>query len=285
MPEQDSSESTAVAKKTQQNVDTEIAISSQTITQSKPFIGQWNQLVSTTNWDKGEIICQWRESLKEKKASASESSDEAWSQLVGGVTPQHVGRLRRTFEKFGHTYKEYEGVYWSHFYAALDWDDAEMWLEGAVQSKWSVSGMRQQRWETLGKVGQAPDAADIVSTEAAEETQSLALSENTRDNDRDYIEGPVHEGPDWGDEEPSGKSSSSQKDSSAEPSDDEAPPKPHAIRPFESFSDLPDDVEQAANAFKVAIISHKAQEWEEISQEDFAGLLDALKRLVELAPV
>ena len=161
-----------------------------------------------------------------------------------------------------------------------------MWLEGAVQSKWSVSGMRQQRWETLGKVGQAPDAADIVATEAAEETQSLALSENTRNNDRDYIEGPVHEGPDWGDEEkPSGKSSTKDGGSDDRVEEDEPATKPHAIRPFESFSDLPEDVEQAANAFKVAIISHKAQEWDEISQEDIVGLLDALKQLVELAPV
>ena len=286
MPEQDSSQSTAVAKDKEQGTDTDIAISAETVTQSKPFIGQWNELVSTTNWDKGEIIFKWRESLKDQKASASESTDEAWSQLVGGVTPQHVGRLRRTYERFGHTYKEYEGVYWSHFYAALDWDDAEMWLEGAVQSKWSVSAMRQQRWETLGKVGQAPDAADIVASEAAEETQSLALSENPRNNDRDYIEGPVHEGPDWGDEDsPAGKSSSERGGAEGEDSEDQPAPKPHAIRPFESFSELPDDVEQAANAFKVAIISHKAQEWEEISKEDVIGLLDALKQLVELAPV
>lgn len=288
MPEQDSNDSIAVAaqkeqKTEEQKSNSDVVISPKAATQSKPFIGQWNNLVSTTNWDKGEIICQWRESLKSEKASSSESSDEAWSQLVGGVTPQHVGRLRRTFEKFGHTYKEYEGVYWSHFYAALDWEDAEMWLEGSVQNKWSVSGMRQQRWETLGKVGDAPDASDIVSAESAEETQSLALSENTRSNDRDYIEGPVHEGPDWGDEESSGKSS--KKDKSADQDDEQPSTVPHAIRPFESFDDLPTDIEEAANAFKVAIISHKAQQWEEISQDDVVGLLDALKRLAELAPV
>lgn len=291
MTEQDSNDSIAVAVKTDQNPkeqksNTDVVISPEAATQSKPFIGQWNNLVSTTNWDKGEIIYQWRESLKSENASASESSDEAWSQLVGGVTPQHVGRLRRTFEKFGHTYKEYDGVYWSHFYAALDWDDAEMWLEGSVQNKWSVSGMRQHRWETLGKVGNAPDTNGIVSTESAEETQSLALSENTRGNDRDYIEGPVHEGPDWGDEEPSGKSSKKDKSADQEAQDDEQPAAtPHAIRPFESFGDLPADVEEATNAFKVAIISHKAQEWEEISKDDIVGLLEALKQLAELAPI
>jgi len=276
MPEKDSA--TAVKEK-----DAKVNVSKKATTQSMPFIGQWNNLISTTNWDKGEIIYQWRESLKQEKASANDFSDEAWSQLVGGVTPQHVGRLRRTFDRFGETFKEYDGIYWSHFYAALDWDDAEMWLEGSVQNKWSVSGMRQQRWETLGKVGEAPSENEIVSTEQAEETQSLALSENARNNDRDYIEGPVHEGPDWGDEDPDSKSKSSSSDKDDDKASTET--KPHAIRPFESFSDLPTDVEEVANAFKVAIISHKAQEWEEISQEDMVGLLDALKQLAQLAPV
>ena len=75
-----------------------------------------------------------------------------------------------------------------------------MWLEGAVQSKWSVSAMRKERWETLGKVGEKPADGEIVSTELNEETQSLSLSEKPRNNDRDYVEGPVHEGPDWGDD-------------------------------------------------------------------------------------
>lgn len=266
-------------------VENQTVITKEATQKSEPFIGQWNQLISTTNWEKGEIICKWRDSLKDNKVAASQYSDEAWSQLVGGVTPQHVGRLRRTSERFGHVYTEYENIYWSHFYAALDWDDAEMWLEGAVQNKWSVSGMRKQRWETLGQVGDAPKDSEIVASEMAEETQSLALSENTRNNDRDYIEGPVHEGPDWGDDDdaPSGKSKSKSDDVEVE--DSKEPSQPHAIRPFESFTDLPDDVAELAAAFKVAIIKHKADEWNEISCDDMKGLLDALKQLATIAPV
>ncbi len=259
-----------------------VVVSKNATSKSQPFIGQWNQLISTTNWDKGEIICQWRESMQANNVAVSDFSDEAWSQLVGGVTPQHVGRLRRTFERFGHVHKEYEGVYWSHFYAALDWDDAEMWLEGAVQNRWSISGMRQQRWETLGKIGDPPGAGEVVVSEFAEETQSLALSENTRNSDRDYIEGPVHEGPDWGDDEQSsgkGKGSTAELDGEMV-----ASAKPHAIRPFESFTDLPDDVMEAASAFKVAIIRHKSDGWNEVSKEDMIGLLDALKQLASIAP-
>ena len=254
--------------------------SAETTEHSVPFIGQWNQLISTTNWDKGQIIQDWRQSLEKSDAPASQYSDEAWSQLVGGVTPQHVGRLRRTHERFGHVCKEYEGLFWSHFYAAIDWDDAEMWLEGAVQSKWSVSKMRQQRWETMGKLpGEEPSATDIVSSEASEETQSLALSDGTekpRNNDRDYIEGPVHEGPDFGDEGQSGSGSSA---ATAELDAADAIEPVDPIKHFEAFDDLPDDVSEAASAFKVAIINHKAAEWEEISREDMVGMLDALKAL------
>ena len=189
---------------------TEVSISDKSIADSKPFIGQWNQLISTTNWDKGEIISNWRSSLKDAGASVQDYSDEAWGQLVGGVTAQHVGRLRRTWDRFGKEYTGYEGLYWSHFYAALDWEDAEMWLEGAIQSKWSISQMRHQRWETLGSNPEdQPRTSDVVATELQEETQTLALSEQNRQNDKNYVEGPVHEGPDFGDaDEAPGKDSS-----------------------------------------------------------------------------
>jgi len=278
-------DTTATSKTSTETFTDTAFVSEKSQEQSQPFIGQWNQLISTTNWDKGVIICKWRESLIEMEATAAEYSDEAWAQLVGGVSSQHVGRLRRTSERFGHVFKEYEGLYWSHFYAGLDWDDAEMWLEGAIQNKWSISQMRHQRWETLGKVAEdKPQDSDIVTLEMAEETQSLALSEKTeatRNNDREYIEGPVHEGPDFGDDgEPSGKSSKSDDDADE---DSPKPSKPHQIRPFESFKDLPDDVMEAANEFKVVIIKHKLNEWEEIERKEMLGLLDALKQLATIA--
>ena len=278
-------ESNATAKTATDDSTKTHVVSEKTQMQSETFIGQWNQLISTTNWDKGVIICQWRDALKEQEAAAAEYSDEAWAQMVGGVSSQHVGRLRRTSERFGHVFGEYDGLYWSHFYAALDWDDAEMWLEGAIQNKWSISQMRHQRWETMGMVAEdKPQDGDIVTLEMAEETQSLALAEKTeaKRGDSDYIEGPVYEGPDFGDEgEPNGKSSGG-KDSDEKDAEG-TPAKPHQIRPFESFKDLPDDVMEAANEFKVVIIKHKLAQWEEIEQDELLGLLDALKQLTTIA--
>lgn len=263
-----------------------IEISPLAVEQSETYIGQWNRLISTTNWEKGQIISRWREALKKTKVGVSEYSDEAWSQLVGGVTAQHVGRLRRTFERFGHVFQEYEGIFWSHFYAALDWDDAEMWLEGAIQNKWSVSAMRRQRWEILGRTPELePVETDIVSTEIKEENQSLELTEGKRRNDRDYIEGPVYEGPDFGDQDPMKGPNAGQSnplgDETLGAYEQVASESKPVVRPFESFVDLPEDVEEATNTFKLAIIRHRAAEWQEISQADMLALLDALKVLAE----
>ena len=148
----------------QVQVDSELEVTSQ------PFVGRWNRLVSTTNWEKGRIITQWRETLIDQDVSATEYSDEAWAILVGGVTGQHVGRLRRVYQRFGPSYEQYDGLYWSHFQAALDWGDAEMWLEGAVQNDWSVSQMRRQRWETLGAVeSDKPQEDDVIKNELDED--------------------------------------------------------------------------------------------------------------------
>ena len=256
------------------NEAVEPATSDVTIEASQPFVGKWNTLVSTTNWEKGRIICQWREELQSADAPAAEYSDEAWARLVGGVTGQHVGRLRRTFEKFGDVFEQYEGLYWSHFQSAMEWEDAEMWLEGAVQSGWSVSKMRRQRWETLGAVAaDEPRDEDVVRSELDEDFEPAqgARPESTSVRaTREQIDGPLRDGPDFGDDEPDrseGKNSKRGKEAGASVySEDE----PHLdlVRPFENLAELPEDVAEAFDAFKLAILRHKTTGWEEISRDE-----------------
>ncbi|MEZ6110788.1 MAG: hypothetical protein R3C99_07230 [Pirellulaceae bacterium] len=257
---------------------------------SQPYVGRWNQLVSTTNWEKGAIILQWREALIAADAPVAEYSDEAWARRVGGVTGQHVGRLRRVYQRFGSVSATYEGLYWSHFQAALDWEDAEMWLEGAVQSNWSVSQMRRQRWETVdGGSTPAPDDNEIVSGELDEDFEP-ALNEQpgSRTLTPSYGEvqsGPLPEGPDFGDEdgsEPAAKVARRDSDSAAIASDDEDESVTF-VRPFENLSELPDDLAEAFEHFKLAILRHKLDGWKEISRDDLLASLDALKELA-MAP-
>lgn len=266
------------------------SISAPAVTASEPFVGQWNTLVSTTNWEKGKIICQWREELIAADAPASDYSDEAWARLVGGVTGQHVGRLRRVYQKFGEAFSEYDGLYWSHFQAGMEWEDAEMWLEGAVQNRWSVSQMRRQRWETLGAVAaDEPRDDDIISQETDEDFEPAQgarpeVSDALRTR-REQVDGPLPEGPDFGDEDgdsPQGKGKGKKSDKGASVySEDE--PHLELVRPFENLADLPDDLAEAFDMFKLAILRHKTTGWEEISRDDVLASLDALKSLA-LAP-
>lgn len=255
---------------------------------SQSFVGRWNKLVSTTNWEKGRIIQQWRDALVDEEAPATQYSDEAWSHLVGGVTGQHVGRLRRVYQRFGNQYEDYEGLYWSHFQAAIDWDDAEMWLEGAVRSEWSVSRMRRQRWETMGAdPDRLPSDTDIVTAELNEDFEPAnnqkPVPDSVSERFSEIPSGPRHEGPDFGDAESEQHAAGRKQDESGATifSEESAEPAIEFVRHFEDLPELPTDLSEAFDQFKLAIIRHKATDWVEISCDDVLATLDALKELAK----
>lgn len=238
---------------------------------SSEFLHAWKQLISTTNWEKGRIICQWRQALIEADAPTQSYSDEAWSRRVGGVTSQHVGRLRRVHERFGQSRQQYSGLYWSHFQAASDWNDAEMWLEGAVQGGWSVARMRDQRWEAMGAgADKKPREEDVIVTELDEDAE------------------PADDFP---------PETVSESSALVQPADDElstadipvdvpvAPDQPpvEPVRPFENLPKLPDDLNEAFEQFKLAIVNHRVAGWKEVTCDEVLHVLDALRELA-LAP-
>jgi len=253
---------------------------------STEYVGQWNRLVSQTNWEKGRLILQWRNALEQERAPALEYSDEAWSRLVGGVTSQHVGRLRRVYQRFGESQQGFPGLYWSHFHAAAEWDDAELWLQGALEKRWSVSQMRHQRWESMGRLAdQQPDPRDVIHGELDED---LKLREaNGREKSADFQSSPRQEGPDFGDE------SESRPGGSTSQVDDLSPPvDPDRVtltnentvsnfRPFESVGQLPESLNDLVEEFKLAIIRFKSDHWTDVSQQQLLQVLDGLRYLVE----
>ncbi len=269
--------------------DSEVDAVDQTLldTASLPFVGRWNQLVSSTNWEKGRIIYQWREAFMASQVPATEYSDEAWSRLVGGVTGQHVGRLRRVYQRFAQVCEDYPGLYWSHFQAALDWDDAEMWLEGALQNNWSVSQMRHTRWDAMGAVeADQPSDDDIVTGELDEDfepatNQSPGGPEVSSTSDVQF--GPREEGPDFGDHDSGQDTGATTQPGAAVYADDLGESTVEFVRPFADLKDLPDDLAEAFETFKLAILHHKMNGWEEIGREDVLASLEALKQLV-MAP-
>jgi hypothetical protein len=264
---------------------------------SQPFVGRWNQLVSTTNWEKGRIITQWREALIDQESPATAYSDEAWAILVGGVTGQHVGRLRRVYQRFGPSHEQYEELFWSHFQAALDWEDAEMWLEGGVQNNWSVSQMRRQRWETLGSVeSDEPQEEDVIKSELDEDfepaldqsPQGKAVEGSYSEVQQVAADGPRHDGPDFGDEKGADDGSNSthgtaKEDGATIYAGDDERETIDFVRPFANLAELPTDLTAAFDAFKLAVLFHKNEGWQQVTRDDVLASLDALKALA-LAP-
>ncbi len=253
---------------------------------SAEYLGRWNRLVSTTNWEKGRIISLWRGALADSGAPQQAYSDEAWSRRVKNVSSQHVGRLRRVWDRFGETHEDYRGLYWSHFLAAIEWLDAEMWLEGAVQNRWSVGRMRSQRWEATGAVAeQKPDDGDLAATEfdedsglaeeAVAETADARLGE-VQDVDRSG-EAPADQA---GDDLQAALDDGQPFDPGDATADAGADrPASNPVAPLANLPPLPDDLGEAFESFKLAILNHKLAGWEAISCEDVLTALEALKRL------
>lgn len=271
-----------------------------------PFVGRWNRLISSTNWEKGRIISQWRTALIESGAATTEFSDEVWAKRVGGVTASHVGRLRRVHDVFGASYETYQGLYWTHFLVALDWDDAPLWLEGAAQSGWSISQMRAQRWEATGGDEQdRPSDAEPQSSELDEDfddTMVGGANENNRGKEftqpaqgggstKEYGDGPgaigsgpAVEGPDFGDEDSLNRLSDDfhQNATPGQPAkDDQSETPPPLVQPFAGLPELPNDLADAVELLKLAVLRHKTAGWKDVGADVVLEYLKAFNVLVE----
>ncbi len=241
---------------------------------SQEYLGRWNRLVSMTNWEKGRIISEWRAALEAGGAPAAAYTDEAWARRVGSVSPQHTGRLRRVWERFGGQYEQYSGLFWSHFQAALDWPDAEMWLEGAVQNQWSIAQMREQRWESMGSPADLkPAPEDVVAADFDEDVS------------------PAEDSP-RADSAPAAAAEVHHADLEPAPFDDDSGEVFDSCdvvgavdpqRPFEGLPNLPPDLEDAFESLKLAILSHRMTGWDEVPQESVLRWLEAM-RCFALAP-
>lgn len=248
---------------------------------SQPYIGQWNRLVSRTNWEKGQIISEWRQSLMEASAPATAYSDEVWARLVGGVTSQHVGRLRRVFVKFGSSFESYAGLFWTHFQAALDWQDAEMWLQGAVESRWSVSQMRRQRWEALGGIAaEEPQDDEIVAADLDEDFEPANDSRPEKGEFDEASAGARYEEPDFGGDSDDSQAQESSEAIGSDFEDVSGTVLAEAKPAFEQIGKLPEDLAEALESFQIAIIHHRTLGWTDVTQAQVIAAIDGLKHMV-----
>ncbi len=257
-----------------------VTVADQTSTE---YLGRWNRLVSTTNWEKGRIIHEWRTALIAAEADVEAYSDEAWAARVSQVSGQHVGRLRRAHERFGATHDDYPHLFWSHFQAAIEWHDAEMWLEGAVHNVWSVAAMRRQRAEAYGQLEADQAAGETVAADFDEDvdpannsTKDLLKSHADFD---DRASGPAAEGPDFGDEG-SSSTSTAVAERDADTDDESSSVAPNTARVFAELPSLPEDLSTVFEDLKLAVLRHKVTNWQAVQPSEIRSHLDAIQTLL-----
>lgn len=102
------------------------------------LIAMAQNAVSRCNWVVGECAAKWTQ----KYAKGRTDADFA---AVVGLSPDQVYQRRRVWETFGDVADSYPSLKWSHFYVALNWDDAPECLQWAMENEATVAEMRAWR--------------------------------------------------------------------------------------------------------------------------------------------
>ncbi|MBC8354419.1 MAG: hypothetical protein H8E66_20685 [Planctomycetes bacterium] len=87
------------------------------------------------------MIARWKNKHK--------GSGEDFVREIGWITAAHVEQLSAVWARFRPSKMKNSRRWWSHFHAALEWDDAAASLKKANSEGLSVSEMRRERWQCL----------------------------------------------------------------------------------------------------------------------------------------
>ena len=110
--------------------------------------------VSRCNWVVGACAVQWT------RKYARGRTDADFGALVG-LSADQVFQRRRVWETFGDVQGDYPSLKWSHFYAAVNWDDARECLQWAEENQATVAEMKAWRRAMRGEdLSTAPESRD-----------------------------------------------------------------------------------------------------------------------------
>lgn len=119
--------------------------------------------LSRCNWEIGECAAAWT------RRFARGRTDADFGALIG-LSGDQVYQRRRVWETFSDVADRYDRLKWSHFYAALNWDDAAECLQWANDMAATVAEMRAWRRAQHGEDLSAP-----AEVEGAEGPYGLEL--------------------------------------------------------------------------------------------------------------
>lgn len=100
--------------------------------------------VSRCNWVVGECAAKWT-----KKYARGRTDCDFAAKI--GLSSDQVYQRRRVWEAFRHESEQFPSLKWSHFYTALNWQDAQECLEWAQENNATVAEMKAWRRATHGE--------------------------------------------------------------------------------------------------------------------------------------
>ncbi|MGC1276462.1 MAG: hypothetical protein WBC44_22400 [Planctomycetaceae bacterium] len=100
--------------------------------------------LSRCNWVVGRCAADWTQRYSRGRTDAD------FAQLVG-LSADQVYQRRRVWETFGDVVDDYPSLRWSHFYIALNWDDAPECLQWADENGATVAETRAWRRAMRGE--------------------------------------------------------------------------------------------------------------------------------------
>jgi hypothetical protein len=119
--------------------------------------------VSGCRWVVGECAAQWTTRYARGRTDADFAAQV-------GLTPDQIFQRRRVWETFHAVQSQYSELKWSHFYAALTWDDSAECLQWAEETRATVAEMkawrRARRGEDLDQPGEEATMADLMGAGA-----------------------------------------------------------------------------------------------------------------------
>ena len=119
--------------------------------------------VSSCRWVVGECAAQWTTRYARGRTDADFAAQV-------GLTPDQIFQRRRVWETFHAVQSQYSELKWSHFYAALTWDDSAECLQWAEETRATVAEMkawrRARRGEDLDQPGEEESMADLMGAGA-----------------------------------------------------------------------------------------------------------------------
>ena len=108
--------------------------------------------VSQCNWVVGQCAFEWTEKYAKGRTDADFASQV-------GLSSDQVFQRRRVWETFGDVFKDYSSLKWSHFYVAINWDDASECLQWGEENGGTVAEMKAWRRAQRGEDLKEEDAA------------------------------------------------------------------------------------------------------------------------------